>query len=106
MNASSPPRSVIAASGPLRLDGDLSISNVDPLKRQLDTALADGAPVLFDGAGIDRIDAAGLQLLAAFTREAAHRGLPVSWQSPAPRLLAAARAIGLQDAIGLGAFAP
>jgi phospholipid transport system transporter-binding protein len=102
MNAISPARSAIAASGPLHLDGDLSISNVEALKRQLDAALSDGAPVLLDGAGIDRIDAAALQLLAAFTREAAHRDLRVSWQSASPRLVAAARAIGLHEAVGLG----
>jgi anti-anti-sigma regulatory factor len=50
---------------------------------------------------LQRIDAAGLQLLAAFVQAASGRGTRVAWQAPTAVLRDAARRTGLTTALRL-----
>lgn len=72
----------------------LTIEQAAPMHSELGRHLHAKSVVLEAGA-LQRVDAAGLQLLAAFVRTAQARGVLVEWRSPAPVLCAAARHLGL-----------
>jgi len=80
------------------LNDTLDIATIEPLYRQLETALAaKQSALLLDAGQVSRIDAAALQLLAAFCREARTHGYSVRWQNPSSALCRAAHWIGLTD---------
>ncbi len=57
--------------------------------------------VVLEAGALARVDAAGLQLLAAFVRTARARGVRVEWRSPTPALREATRRLGLGPALRL-----
>ena len=57
--------------------------------------------VVLEAGALQRVDAAGLQLLTAFLHSALARGIHVEWRSPALALRAAARHLGLETALRL-----
>ncbi|ABM62933.1 STAS domain-containing protein [Halorhodospira halophila] len=96
----------MAADQPIELGEQLDITVATTLKETLSDALASGQPVTLDGARLQRVDAAGVQLLAAFARAATSRS-GWSWQgggAPAPVAEAAAD-LGLADELGSGGAA-
>lgn len=66
------------------------------LKRQLLALLECPEAVLIDVADVELIDTAALQLLFAFDRERAARGLGTVWQGDSAPFREAAAAVGLQ----------
>jgi len=82
--------------------GDVvDISRVADFHQELKTALGKGGVIVLDGAEIERIDAAALQLCAAFFRDAAARKVQAKWLSPSELLIRAAGLLGLKDQLGL-----
>jgi anti-anti-sigma factor len=80
------------------LNESLDIASIEPLFRQLESALtAKQSTLLLDAGQVSRIDAAALQLLAVFCREARTQGFSVRWQNPSSALSRAAHWIGLTD---------
>ena len=79
----------------------LDISRAADFHQELKAALGKGSVVVLDGAEIERIDAAALQLCAAFFHDAAARKLKAKWLSPSEPLLRAAGLLGLLDRLGL-----
>lgn len=80
------------------LSDSLDIATIEPLYRQLETALAAKQSTLLLEAGqVNRVDAAALQLLAVFCREARTQGYGVRWQNPSSALCRAAAWVGLAD---------
>jgi anti-anti-sigma regulatory factor len=77
-----------------------------PLKAQLEDGLALARDIELDGAGVERIDCAGLQLLVAFVRELDARRLAVRWSGTSPVLQRAARQVGLEAALALPVAQP
>lgn len=76
----------------------LDIAAIQPLYRQLEAALA--APqseLILDAAQVSRVDAAGLQTLVMFYREARTQGYPVRWKNPSSVLSREAEWTGLAD---------
>jgi ABC-type transporter Mla MlaB component len=57
--------------------------------------------VMLEAGALQRVDAAGLQLLAAFVRAARARGTQVEWRAPTAVLRDAARRTGLTAALQL-----
>jgi ABC-type transporter Mla MlaB component len=94
-----PKRSTAAArpkrESALALAADCRVSQVDELKAKLSRALAQKAPVVLDASAVKQVDAAGLQLLAAFVRERQAKDRTVEWRDPSPPLVDAARRLGL-----------
>ncbi len=71
----------------------------DPLRVTLRQAVEKGQPLLLDGAAVERIGTACLQVLLA-GREAAARGaLPFAIVNPAPALVEMAALAGLDDLV-------
>ncbi|MBK5936665.1 MAG: STAS domain-containing protein [Halorhodospira halophila] len=96
----------MAAHQHIDLGEQLDITVAATLKETLADALSSGQPVALDGARLQQVDAAGVQLLAAFARAAASRA-GWSWQgggAPAPVTEAAAD-LGLTDELGPGGAA-
>jgi len=80
------------------LSDSLDIATIEPLLRLLETALAaKQSALVLDAGQVGRVDAAALQLLAVFCREARTQGYSVRWKNPSGALLRAAEWIGLAD---------
>jgi ABC-type transporter Mla MlaB component len=79
----------------LILAAECTVAGADTLKAQLARRLGESSPVTVDVSALQRIDTAGLQLLAAFVRDRRTAGRAVAWRGRAPALEAAAGLLGL-----------
>ena len=85
------------------LGESVEIANIGVLQQQLEDALkVEQSTLLLDAGQVSRIDAAALQLLAVFYREARVQGYSVRWQNPSAAMSRAAAWIGLADWLELG----
>ena len=75
----------------------LDISGVGELHRQLSKVLKGGQTVTLDASQVQRADAAGLQLLAAFCQAACSRGVTVTWRQPSEVFELSASLLGLDE---------
>jgi phospholipid transport system transporter-binding protein len=95
-----------AESGPLEdgtlaLAADCTVVQADTLKSELARRVAQSHPVALDVSALQRIDTAGLQLLAAFVRDRRTAGRAIEWRGRSPALEAAAGLLGLNDMLEL-----
>ncbi len=91
--------SAAADSGVLTLAETLHVSEVQELYTALQSALAAGQVLQVDGGAVERADGASLQLLAAFSREAAANGLAINWRSRSDALVSSAACLGMEEVI-------
>ena len=87
--------------GALTLAAACTVAEADALKAELARRLAASEPVTVDVGALQRIDTAGLQLLAAFVRDRRTAGRTVRWRGQASALDAAAGLLGLNDMLEL-----
>ena len=80
----------------IELPSVLDISRVTEAKVGLLEALDRGGEVVVDGSHVERIDAAGVQLLYAFVRELVKQDRDFCWQTPSERLTSATACLGMQ----------
>lgn len=85
----------------LTLQSDLGIESVAELQAALQPLLEDDSPLALTGEHVQRVHAAGLQLLHAFVRDRAARGHHTTITLPSPTLAAAARQLGLAVSLGV-----
>ena len=96
-----------ASGGPVSQDGSLAlaaectVAEADALKSELMRRLDEPEPVTVDVSALQRIDTAGLQLLAAFVRDRRTAGRAVAWRGRASALDSAAGLLGLYDMLEL-----
>lgn len=81
----------------LTLPESLTIVSVAEWFSMLTAALDAGEPMTLHAQATSRVDAAGIQLLAAFLREAARRGVMVNLSAGNSPLLESARQLGVQE---------
>lgn len=86
--------------GAVALGEMLTIEQAAAMHAELGRHLG-AASVALEAGALQRVDAAGLQLLVAFTRAATGRGTKVEWRSPSTALREGARRLGLSGALGL-----
>jgi ABC-type transporter Mla MlaB component len=79
----------------------LDISGVRELYDVLKQSIESTLPVEIDASSIERVDAAALQLLCSFVREAKKRGKEVRWIQPSQALTASARLLQLEEILDL-----
>jgi ABC-type transporter Mla MlaB component len=79
----------------------LGISTVHDLQDSLKQSLASGLPIEIDASVIESADAAALQLLCAFARDAASSGYPIRWYQPTQVLINAAKLLQVQNLLAL-----
>ncbi|MFN7184528.1 MAG: lipid asymmetry maintenance protein MlaB [Thermomonas haemolytica] len=84
----------------MSLQADLGIEQVTDLQATLQSHL-DDATLELSGAEVRRVHTAGLQLLHAFIRERAARGLSTTITLPSPTLVEAARQLALAVSLGV-----
>jgi anti-anti-sigma regulatory factor len=94
-----------APRAPLVLDADLRIGAAPGLRDTLLGVLAAGEPVELDGAAVAQVDTAGLQVLAAFSRDARAKSVPVTWTGVSDPLRRGVSVLGLDALIELPADA-
>jgi ABC-type transporter Mla MlaB component len=79
----------------------LGISTVHVLQDSLKQSLASGLPIEIDASGIESADAAAIQLLCAFARDAASSGYPIRWDRPTQVLINTAKFLQVQNLLAL-----
>ena len=94
-------RSRSHADRSVTLAAECTVAEADALKSELAGRLDEPGPVTVDVSALQRIDTAGLQLLAAFVRDRRTAGRAVEWRGQAPALQAAAGLLGLTDMLEL-----
>jgi ABC-type transporter Mla MlaB component len=82
---------------------ECTVADASSLKAGLAKLLDDTDIVTLDISAVQRIDTAGLQLIATFVREREARGRQVEWQGAAPVLATAAQLLGLDSLLKLPA---
>ncbi len=85
----------------LSLQTDLGIECVAELQAALQPHLDDQMPLALAGDRVERVHAAGLQLLHAFIRDRAARGHQTTVTLASPTLAAAARQLALAVSLGV-----
>jgi len=84
----------------LVFESQLDVANTRNLYRELDNALAARKPLALDATQVERVDAATLQLLAAFCCAARDAGVPMRWCGASAVLRNAAAFLDLNDSLG------
>lgn len=79
----------------------LDISRVAEFHQVLKDAIGKGSEIVLDAAEIERIDAAALQLLTVFLRDATARKVQAKLHIPSDALIKAASLLGLNQELGL-----
>ncbi|MFL6605246.1 MAG: lipid asymmetry maintenance protein MlaB [Steroidobacteraceae bacterium] len=90
------------SNAPLHL-GSTSLRDVTAFQAELAGRLDDSGTVSINGSGVERIDTATLQLLAAFVRDLRADARPVEWTDCSVALRRAAHRLGLTSALDLAA---
>ncbi len=85
----------------INLGGSLVISEVDAYRSTLLEALQGDGDLIIDGAEIEQIDGAGLQLLAAFALEAEKMHIAFKWRGASSVLCEASGQLGLAEVLRL-----
>ena len=86
---------------PHRLPSDLRIAACPAERDALLVALGRDGPLVLDGSAVTRVDATGLQLLAALFRDRRERRAAVSWSAASDPLRTAAALCGLAELLSL-----
>jgi ABC-type transporter Mla MlaB component len=79
----------------------LEISKAQELYNILKQSLESALPIDIDASAVERVDAAVLQLLCAYMRDASACGKDVRWRKPAEAFIASARLLRLDDLLAL-----
>jgi len=87
----------------VKLPNELNIRQVAELKEQLIEALNTDSDISLDGSDVDMVDAAALQLLLAFTQQAALKKCQVEWGDMSESFLNAVELVGLGESLNLPA---
>ncbi|GEM_PF-2125332 len=88
-------------SDAIDLGGSLVISEVEAIRGDLLETLQSGKDLIIDGAEIEQIDGAGLQLLAACILEAERMHVTLKWCGASQTLCSAADQLGLTETLQL-----
>jgi ABC-type transporter Mla MlaB component len=80
---------------------ECTVADAGALKSGLAKLLEDSNAVTLDIGAVQRVDTAGLQVIATFIRERESQGRQVQWRGNAPALAAAAKLLGLSSILKL-----
>lgn len=93
-------------AGSVDLDARLNIAQAADLHRTLLARLAKGGPLVVDGARVEEIDTAMLQLLASLWRTSRERGIDCTWKGASGALRQTAALIGVAEVLNFPAGEP
>ena len=105
MRAESKPATPSQPAGPktIVLGESLTLTQVMPLYNELKQALTKQKQIVLEAAGVEAVDAAGLQMLDALMREAQACQVEVTWHEPSAMLSQSAKTLGLAGKMRLPA---
>ena len=92
--------------GAFAVAAECTVADASSLKSALAKLLEESGVVTLDISAVQRIDTAGLQVIATFVRERESQGRQVQWQGHAPVLTNAARLLGLGELLKLPTSEP
>lgn len=92
-----------SSGGALCLPSSLRIADVGEFRALCDPLVASDGPLAVDGAEVEYIDAAGLQMLVALSRTCAMQDRAFTLASPSSALRGAAQVAGVAPLLGLAA---
>jgi phospholipid transport system transporter-binding protein len=87
--------------GAFAIAAECTVADAGALKSGLAKLLEDSNAVTLDIGAVQRIDTAGLQVIATFVRERESQGRQVQWRGDAPALTTAAKLLGLSSILKL-----
>jgi anti-anti-sigma regulatory factor len=87
----------------VELDARPSIAQAADLHRTLLARLAKGGPVVIDGARVEEIDTAMLQLLVSLWRTGGERGIDCTWKGASGALRQTAALVGVAEVLNFPA---
>jgi ABC-type transporter Mla MlaB component len=90
-----------AGDGSFTLAAECTVADAGSLKSGLARLLEESGIVTLDAGAVQRIDTAGLQVIATFIRERESHGRQVQWQSHSPAVSNAAKLLGLSALLKL-----
>lgn len=96
-----PAPAVEPKTGSFAVAAECTVADASSLKTSLAKLLEDSGIVTLDIGAVQRIDTAGLQVIATFIREREAQGRQVQWRGHAPALSAAAKLLGLDALLKL-----
>jgi ABC-type transporter Mla MlaB component len=88
-------------SGAFAVAAECTVADAGSLKAGLAKLLDAAGMVTLDISAVQRIDTAGLQVIATFVRERESHGRQVEWRGTAPALSTAAKLLGLSSFLKL-----
>jgi anti-anti-sigma regulatory factor len=88
-------------SGSFAVAAECTVADASSLKTGLSKLLEESGIVTLDIGAVQRIDTAGLQVIATFIRERESHGRQVQWRGHAPAMSVAAKLIGLSALLKL-----
>jgi anti-anti-sigma regulatory factor len=94
-NTPAPGSEPITANGTFAVAAECTVADASSLKAGLAKLLDESGIVTVDIGAVQRIDTAGLQVIATFVRERESHGRQVQWRGHAPAMSAAAKLLGL-----------
>jgi ABC-type transporter Mla MlaB component len=80
---------------------ECTVADASSLKTGLTKLLDEAGTVTLDISAVQRIDTAGLQVIATFVRERESHGREVEWRGSAPAISSAAKLLGLSSLLKL-----
>jgi len=95
------PKANTSPGGVFTLSADCTVAESTALKSGLLEVLREPTSITLDIASVQRIDTAGIQLIAAFVRERESLGLQVEWRGTAPAFTSAAHLLGVAAVLRL-----
>ena len=90
---------------PIELDSRPTIAQAAALQRTMMAHLEGGRPIVVDGARVEEIDTAVLQLLTSLWRTGQQRGIACTWHGASDALRRTAALIGVAGILHLDAAA-
>lgn len=89
------PAAAAPAVTPLDLGSSCTLTEVAALRASCIAALDAKAPPAIDGTQVERVDAAGVQVLVGFTIDCMERSINFSWVGRSPQLAHAIHLLGV-----------
>lgn len=83
------------------LGAALDIAHAAAVKTDLQALLEGDSPILLQAAAVERVDAAGLQLISSFLAHCQSHQRDCQWDQPSAALCEAAAGLGLAQALQL-----
>jgi len=105
VNATAPATGDTPATGRVALGTSCTIHQVQALRAHIMEQTAHPGPYVIDGASVQQVDTAGVQLVVAFALDCLERGVHYTWTGRSPALEEAVRVLGVAALLESPGFA-